>query len=242
MRSISSSSALLVFDHLVGAPKAHRPSVVLIRLRSVRNAKIISAQRNKLLAHDNKPHASRSDKSTRCFPAGQLLTCAISHRTCPALQIASGHVVARAVPQFLSLFGRIQGSIVCKVSHETFSKLRIAQVYIKLLGILEGKSEARMVSLAWIGDYEVRMFEGSQVSSAHAPLFWMELFGHNARASVDSCNYHEIEDGGTLFQDFIYRQNVRISPLRGKGTKRKVEHATAAIRRRLTVRRGWRLR
>jgi hypothetical protein len=124
-------------------------------------------------------------------------------RTCPALQIACGHVAARAVPQFLSLFGRIQGSIVCKVSHDTFSKLRIAQVYIKLLGILEGKSEARMVSLARIGDYEIRMFEGTQVSSADAPLFWMELFDHNARASVDSCSYHRIEDAGALFQDFI---------------------------------------
>ena len=60
-----------------------------------------------------------------------------------------------------------------------------------------------MVSLAWIGDYEVRMFEGSQASSADTPLFWMELFDHNARTSVDSCSDHEIEDAGGLFQDFI---------------------------------------
>jgi hypothetical protein len=113
---------------------------------------------------------------------------------------------------------------VCKVSDETFSKLRIAQVYIRLLCILESKSEARMVSLAWIGDYEVRMFEGSQVSSVDAPLFWMELFDHNAQESVDSCSYHKIEDAGAVFEDFISQARCSNgSSPRGKGTKRKVE-------------------
>lgn len=85
---------------------------------------------------------------------------------------------------------------MCKVSDETFSELRIAQAYIRLSG-------ANMVSLAWIGSREVRMFEGPQIGSAHAPLFWIELFDHSAQVSIDSCGCHEIEDARVAFEDFI---------------------------------------
>src|SRR5438067_2161023 len=68
-----------------------------------------------------------------------------------------------------------------------FSELRIARAYIKLLCIPESSSGARMVSLARIGDLEIRLLEGLQLSSADAPPFWMELFDHKAQVSVDSC-------------------------------------------------------
>ena len=45
--------------------------------------------------------------------------------------------------------------IVCKASEIEFSKLRITRAYIKLLCIPEGA--AKMVSLARLGNYEVRM-------------------------------------------------------------------------------------
>ena len=135
-------------------------------------------------------------------------------RTCLALQIACGPAVAHAVPQFLSLFERIQGSIVCKVSNKTFSKLRITWAYIKLLCIPGSKSEARMVSLSRIGNYEVRMFERSRAGSADAPLFWMELFDHHAKASVDSCSCQKIEDGVPLFQGFV--SQAKYSSPRGR--------------------------
>jgi hypothetical protein len=86
-----------------------------------------------------------------------------------------------------------QGLIVRKVFDKTLSELRIARAHIKLLCIPESESERRMVSLAWIGDYEVRMFEVRQVSSADAPLFWLELFDHTAQVAVDSCSCDEIE-------------------------------------------------
>jgi hypothetical protein len=110
---------------------------------------------------------------------------------------------------------------VCKVSDETFSELRIAQAYIRLLCTPETESGANMVSLAWIGYYEVRMFEGPQIGSAHAPLFWIELFDHNAQESVDSCSCHEIEDARVAFQGFISQvQCSNGSPLReGEGTR-----------------------
>jgi hypothetical protein len=47
------------------------------------------------------------------------------------------------------------------------------------------------------------MFEGPQIDSAHAPLFWTELFDHNAQVSVDSCGCHKIEDARVAFEEFI---------------------------------------
>jgi hypothetical protein len=92
---------------------------------------------------------------------------------------------------------------VCNISDDKFSKLRITRAYIKLLCIPEG--DVRMVSLACIGSYEIRMLDAPQSSSANAPLFWVELFDLDAQSSVESCVCHNIEEGVAAFQDFISR-------------------------------------
>jgi hypothetical protein len=63
---------------------------------------------------------------------------------------------------------------VCRITDNTFSKLRITRAYIKLLCIPEG--EARMVSLVQIGNHEIRMLEASKADTADGPLFLIELF------------------------------------------------------------------
>jgi hypothetical protein len=60
-----------------------------------------------------------------------------------------------------------------------------------------------MVSLARIGDYEVRMFETATADSADGPLFWMELFNHGRRLSVDSCSCYEIEQAVIVLEGFV---------------------------------------
>ena len=92
---------------------------------------------------------------------------------------------------------------VCKASEIEFSKLRITRAYIKLLCIPEGA--AKMVSLARLGNYEVRMLESSQNDSDAAPLFSIELFDHDAQSPVDSCSCHGIDEGAAVFRDFISR-------------------------------------
>jgi hypothetical protein len=92
---------------------------------------------------------------------------------------------------------------VCKASDIEFSKLRISRAYIKLLCIPEGA--AKIVSLARIGNYEVRMFEGSQSGSDAAPLFSIELFDHDAQSPVDSCICYSLDEGVAAFRDFISR-------------------------------------
>ena len=94
---------------------------------------------------------------------------------------------------------------MCKKSDSRFNELRITRAYIKLLCIPDGEHGARMVSLAHIGNCEIRMFEVSQISSDDVPLFWMELFDHDVRSSVDSCVCHGIQEAVAAFEDFISR-------------------------------------
>lgn len=89
-----------------------------------------------------------------------------------------------------------------RLSDKTLNELRIARAYVKLLCIPEGTSEAS-ISLAWIGSCEIRIFEGSQADSDGMPLFWLELFDHSAKTSVDSFSCHEIKDAVVVFEDFI---------------------------------------
>ena len=92
---------------------------------------------------------------------------------------------------------------MCKNSNIEFSKLRISRAYIKLLCIPEGA--AKTVSLARIGNYEVRMLESSQSGSDAAPLFSIELFDHDAQSPVDNCICYSLDEGTAAFQDFISR-------------------------------------
>ena len=93
-----------------------------------------------------------------------------------------------------------------RISDKALNQLRIARAYVKLLCVPEGASETS-VSLARIGNYEIRIFEGSQVDSDGMSLFWLELFDHRAKISVDSFSCREIEDAVVVFEDFISRAN-----------------------------------
>ena len=92
---------------------------------------------------------------------------------------------------------------MCKIPDNRFSKLRITRAYIKLLCIPEG--DPRMVSLAQIGNYEIRMLDASKADTADGPLFLIELFDYDAQSSVDSRVCGDIEEGVAAFEDFISR-------------------------------------
>jgi len=84
----------------------------------------------------------------------------------------------------------------------TFTELRIARAYVKLSCIPEDSPEAS-VSLASIGSCEIRMFCGRQADSEGMPLFWLELFDHDTKTSVDGFSCHSIKDAVSIFDDFI---------------------------------------
>jgi hypothetical protein len=156
------------------------------------------AQKIKFMAHDSK-------LSARCLlnmPVVSSLPASGSCNLCcgsfSELAVAVGMCGAKVQAEIL----RIQGSIVIKISDKMLPALRIARAYVKLLCIPEASSE-KSISLACIGNCEIRIFEGSQVTSDGVPLLWLELFDHGAKISIDSFSCHEIEDAVVVFEDFI---------------------------------------
>ena len=91
---------------------------------------------------------------------------------------------------------------MCTASEIEFSKLRISRAYIKLLCIPEGVE--KIVSLARIGNYEIRMLECFQIDT-DAALFSIELFDHDAQSRVAVCSCFGIEEGAAAYRDFISR-------------------------------------
>jgi hypothetical protein len=96
-----------------------------------------------------------------------------------------------------------RGSVVCKSYGNKISELRIARAYIRLLLVPEGKDGERAVSLARIGDYEVRIVEVSQSSAADVPPLWMELYAHDVQSAIDSCSCHEFEEAAAAAEHLI---------------------------------------
>jgi hypothetical protein len=79
----------------------------------------------------------------------------------------------------------------------------MTQAYIKLLGVPRNEHGARMISLERTGRHEVLMFDVSPDSATDSPLFWLELFDHVAKSSVDSCSCYDMAQAVTAFDDFI---------------------------------------
>ena len=84
----------------------------------------------------------------------------------------------------------------------TLTELRIASAYVKLSCIPEDSSEAS-VSLASIETCEIRMLRGPEADCDRMPLFWLELFDHSTKTSIDSFSCHEIKEAVAIVDDFI---------------------------------------
>jgi len=92
---------------------------------------------------------------------------------------------------------------VCRISDNNLTKLRISRAYFNLMSLPEG--DVRIISLAWIGNYEIRMLEAPPSSCADESLFLIELFDHDEQTSVDVSVCYNIEEGATAFEAFISR-------------------------------------
>ena len=90
----------------------------------------------------------------------------------------------------------------CSSSERTLTELKIARAYVKLSSIQEDSPEASVL-LASIGSCEIRMFRGVELQLDGAPLFWLELFDHSAKTSIDSFICHVLKDAVAVFDDFV---------------------------------------
>ena len=92
----------------------------------------------------------------------------------------------------------------CNSFERTLTELKIARAYGRLSSI-PGNGPEASVLLASVGSCEIRMFRGSgaDLDGNGAPLFWLELFDHSTKQSVDSFICHRLKDAVRIVDDFI---------------------------------------
>ena len=83
-----------------------------------------------------------------------------------------------------------------------FTTLRISRAYVSLLSRPEGA--ARTISLAWIGDCEIRMHAARPTGAVEQTLFVIDMFDHDAQRFIDSRACHSLAEGAVAFDKFLF--------------------------------------
>jgi hypothetical protein len=91
---------------------------------------------------------------------------------------------------------------VSRAFEYNFTTLRISQALVSLQCQPEGGTKA--ISLAWIGELEIRMHASTPTSAAERPLFILDIFDHDAQLFIDSRACHTLADGAAAFDDFLF--------------------------------------
>jgi len=83
-----------------------------------------------------------------------------------------------------------------------FATLRISQAFISLQCRPNGDTKG--ISLAWIGDCEIRMHAApASIAGQQPPLFIVDVFDHDAQLLIDSRACHSLADGAAAFETFL---------------------------------------
>ena len=93
--------------------------------------------------------------------------------------------------------------IDCNTSASTLTEFRISQAYLKLCAVPEGTPGASVL-LASIDSHEIRMLADLTTDLLDStPLFWLELFDHSTKTSIDSFCCYQIKDAVPVVHDFF---------------------------------------
>jgi hypothetical protein len=80
--------------------------------------------------------------------------------------------------------------------------LRISRAFVSLL--CRPNNDAKGISLAWIGDYEIRMQAAAAPTNAvEQPLFAIGMFDHDAQRFIDSRACYSLSEGAVAFEAFL---------------------------------------
>ena len=90
----------------------------------------------------------------------------------------------------------------CSSFERTLTELKIARAYGRLSSI-PGNGPEASIMLDSIGSCEIRMLRGPEVHPDGVPLFWLELFDHSIKMSVDGCSCHRLKDAVPVVCDFF---------------------------------------
>lgn len=82
---------------------------------------------------------------------------------------------------------------------------RLNNAYVGLALMPECSDGSKTVTLKRYGDYEVRLIDLSQGGSTADCLFWLELYYHTTRSSLDSCRCDDLEDAEAAAEHLVWR-------------------------------------
>jgi hypothetical protein len=94
-----------------------------------------------------------------------------------------------------------RGFFVGRALEYNLTTLRVSRAYVSLLSRPEGDTAA--VSLAWIGDFEIRMHAAPPTSAVKQPLFIVDIFDHDAQLCIDSRACYTVAEGAIAFDEFL---------------------------------------
>jgi hypothetical protein len=97
---------------------------------------------------------------------------------------------------------RARGLAVGRALEYNLTTLRISRAHVSLLSRPEG--DARAISLAWIGDREIRMRAAPPTSAVEQPLFIVDILDHDAQIFVDSRSCYTLAEGAIAFEEFLF--------------------------------------
>jgi hypothetical protein len=82
---------------------------------------------------------------------------------------------------------------------------QLSNAYVGLALVPESGDGSKTVTLKRYGDYEVRLIDFSQGRSSADCLFWLELYCHTTRSSLDSCRCDDLDDAEAAADDLVSR-------------------------------------
>ena len=91
-------------------------------------------------------------------------------------------------------------SAVRRTLDYNLATLRISRAFISLLC---RPNDAKGISLAWIGDYEIRMQAAAPTNAVEQPLFTIGMFDHDAQCFIDSRACYTLSEGAVVFEAFL---------------------------------------
>jgi len=82
---------------------------------------------------------------------------------------------------------------------------RLNNAYVGLALVQEAGDGSKTLTLKRYGDYDVRLIDFSHVRSSADCLFWLELYCHTTRSSLDSCRCDDLEDAEAAADHLVSR-------------------------------------
>ena len=96
---------------------------------------------------------------------------------------------------------KARGFIVGRALEYNLTTLRVSRAYVSLLSRPDVDTAA--ISMAWIGDFEIRMHAAPPTSAVKQPLFIIDIFDHDAQLFIDSRACYAVAEGAAAFDEFL---------------------------------------